>query len=89
MNQPLLSNDVTKKVRFVDRDGIDERSYGRSILSFSVVGRFGISRKGEKQSSVYLDDWFHSFASLSTGTVIVSILLAVIDYLCFFIVVPC
>lgn len=38
------------------------------------LGTFNISKTGDIKSDAYRDDWFHSFASLSTRTVILTIL---------------
>ena len=47
------------------------------LLQFDFIGSLNIRRIGESIKKLYLEDWFHSFASLSTTSVILSILLAV------------
>lgn len=43
----------------------------------SRLGKISITKTGFKKLGNVRDDWFHSFASLSTTTVIVTILIAV------------
>lgn len=60
--------------RFIDRDRLRGRSTGTKIYSFeSLLGRFNILRVGENSSYIYLEDWFHTISSLSTGKVILLI----------------
>ena len=53
-----------KPFRFIDRDEL----LGRS------TGRFNIVRIGENSSYIYIEDWFHTIASLATHKVIILIL---------------
>lgn len=76
--EPLLQPSKRKSARFIDRKGTDERSNGLLlVVRLLLLGTFNISKTGYLKSDAYKDDWFHSFASLSTRTVILSILFAV------------
>ena len=76
--EPLLQPSERKSARFIDRKGTDERSNGLLlVVRLLLLGTFNISKTGYLKSDAYKDDWFHSFASLSTRTVILSILFAV------------
>ena len=76
--EPLLQPSKRKSARFIDRKGTDERSNGLLlVVRLLLLGTFNISKTGYLKSDAYKDDWFHSFASLSTTTVILSILFAV------------
>ncbi|OAO14366.1 hypothetical protein AV274_3956 [Blastocystis sp. ATCC 50177/Nand II] len=66
LKEGLLPREAEKEVRFVDRSGNDERSYGR----------YNIKRLGVDGKFLFFEDWFHSFAALSTGTIIITILVA-------------
>ena len=69
LKEGLLPREAEKEVRFVDRSGNDERSYGMNWLE-------GVEAK-DVTTFLFFEDWFHSFAALSTGTIIITILVAV------------
>lgn len=63
--------------RFINRDTVLGRSTGRCRQSEWMLGRFNIVRIGENSSYIYLEDWFHTIASQSTGKILLFILLFV------------
>lgn len=64
--------------RFIERDKLKGRSAGTMLPSRTdFVGRFNIKRIGENSSYIYLEDWFHTLSSQSTGKVVIFILLFV------------
>lgn len=66
--------------RFIDRDKLTGRSTGISFIgSTNELGRFNILRVGENSSYIYLEDWYHTLSSLSTGKVV----LFIVGLVCF------
>lgn len=66
--------------RFIDRDKLTGRSTGIGFIkNTNVLGRFNILRVGENSSYIYLEDWYHTLSSLSTGKV----LLLIVSLVCF------
>ena len=75
--EPFLQGEHHKRRRFIDREGVDERSNGTPAEEAFFLGKISITKMGIKKLGNVRDDWFHSFASLSTSTVIITILIAV------------
>ncbi|OAO15878.1 Inward rectifier potassium channel irk-1 [Blastocystis sp. ATCC 50177/Nand II] len=71
---PANAKKVTEKeeVELSDSDMMEDEGLVATAVKYS---RFNIKRIGENSSYIYLEDWFHTLSSQSTGKVVIFILL--------------